>query len=37
MNEIGLDWVVVGFALLLALFTGIVCGLVQRLPRSVPA
>ena len=28
VNEIGLDWVVVGFALLLALFTGVVCGLV---------
>jgi putative ABC transport system permease protein len=28
VNEIGLDWAVVGFALLLALFTGVVCGLV---------
>jgi predicted permease len=28
VNEIGLDWVVVGFALLLALLTGVVCGLV---------
>ncbi len=28
VNEIGLDWGVVAFALLLALFTGVVCGLV---------
>jgi putative ABC transport system permease protein len=28
VNEIGLDWVVVSFALLLALFTGVICGLV---------
>ncbi len=27
MNEIGLDWMVVGFALLLALLTGTICGL----------
>jgi len=27
VNEIGLDWMVVGFALLLALLTGIICGL----------
>ena len=28
VNEIGLDLVVVGFALVLALFTGVICGLV---------
>ena len=27
MNEIGLDWVVVGFGLLLAVLTGVICGL----------
>jgi putative ABC transport system permease protein len=34
ISSIGLDWAVVGFALLLAVLTGLVCGLVPALAAS---
>jgi len=34
INEIGLDWKVVGFALLLAVLTGLVCGLAPALTAA---
>lgn len=34
VSEIGLDWKVIGFALLLALLTGLICGLVPALSAA---
>src|ERR1039458_2055776 len=34
ISEIGLDWKVVGFALLLAILTGLICGLVPALAAA---
>jgi predicted permease len=34
VNEIGLDWAVVGFALLLAVLTGLLCGLIPAVAAA---